>query len=178
MQAWRCSLLLAIGLWQLPGMVRAAPGAESPAVSPEVDVRGQAWPPVEQAALERCRGGFTNASGLEFSLGIDRFVTINGDVVAHTTLQIGDVRALTTEQAQAFRDSLSTGGIIQNGANNSYFGSLDSAAAGTLVQNSLNDQTIRTQTIINSTVNSLSLLKDLNFQATLRDAAIGAIGLK
>jgi hypothetical protein len=164
MHAPKRSLMLALAL--------CACGAAA-----DTGLPGGAWLPVPAATLEQYRGGFTNGSGLEFSLGLERLVSINGELVAHTTLQIDDVRAMTATQAQAARDHLATG-VIQNGANNQYFGSLDNTSAGMLVQNTLNDQTIRTQTVINSTLNSLSLLKDLNFQSTLRDAAIGAIGQK
>ena len=50
------------------------------------------------------------------------------------------------------------------------------AGRGTVVQNSLDGQAISTHTIISSSVNSMSLLKDMNFQAGLRDAGIRAIG--
>jgi hypothetical protein len=43
------------------------------------------------------------------------------------------------------------------------------------VQNTLNGQTIGTQTVISANVNSASLMKDLNFNAGLRDAGIRAI---
>ena len=48
--------------------------------------------------------------------------------------------------------------------------------AGTLIQNSLNDQHIKTLTIINTGVNSLGLLKALNTQTVLNDALLGALG--
>lgn len=136
------------------------------------------WQAVGSETLEMYRGGFTTPAGLQLAFGIERLVTINGAVVAHTTWQIGDIKATTGDLDSAASVSLATGKIIQNGPGNVFTGSLDHIVAGTLVQNSLNDQTIRSQTIISSTVNSLSLLKDLNFQATVRDAAISAIGSK
>ena len=42
--------------------------------------------------------------------------------------------------------------------------------AATVIQNSLNDQVLRTQTIVNGSVNSLQLLKLANFQDTLQNA--------
>jgi hypothetical protein len=48
--------------------------------------------------------------------------------------------------------------------------------AAVLVQNSLNDQAIRTQTTINTTVANLALLKAVNFESSLRDALNSAVG--
>jgi hypothetical protein len=48
--------------------------------------------------------------------------------------------------------------------------------AAVLVQNSLNDQAIRTQTTISTTVANLALLKAVNFESSLRDALSGAVG--
>ena len=53
------------------------------------------WEPVSAERLDETRGGFTTPAGLEVSLGIQRLVTINGDIVAKTTLQIADIRAIT-----------------------------------------------------------------------------------
>ena len=135
------------------------------------------WEALPEATLEAQRGGFTTAGGLELSLGIERLVSINGTVVAHTELRIEDVRALSGEQAGLARSALGGLQLVQNGANNRYFGSLDQTA-GTLVQNSLDNQTIRSQTLISTSVNSLSLLKDMNFNDTLRTAALAGIGAR
>lgn len=148
------------------------------AISDEEVAAARDWHPVSAETLDASRGGFTTPSGLELSLGIDRLVTINGNVVAHSMLQLGDISAIKGDPNTAVRDTLAVGKIIQNGPNNFYVGSLDQAVAGTLVQNTLNDQVIRSETTITSTINSLSLMKDINFQTTLRDAAIIAIGPK
>jgi hypothetical protein len=50
--------------------------------------------------------------------------------------------------------------------------------AATVVQNSLNNQDIRTLTQINAGVNSLGILHAINTQGALRDALIGAVGLR
>lgn len=131
------------------------------------------WEPVSAERLDAARGGFTTPAGLEVSLGIQRLVTINGDVVARTTLQIADIGAITTEQALQARDALSATTLVQNGAGNLYSGD---AVSGTFIQNTLSDQVIRSQTVISSSVNSTSLLKDLNFNQSVRDAALQSIG--
>jgi hypothetical protein len=47
--------------------------------------------------------------------------------------------------------------------------------AGTVVQNSLNDQHIQTLTTLNTTVNSLDLFKGLNLQDTLQTALLNSL---
>lgn len=133
---------------------------------------GPAWEPVGADQLDQARGGFTTPAGLELSLGIDRLVTINGDVVARTSVQIADIRAISGAEALKARAALSATTLVQNGAGNFFTGD---GVAGTFIQNSLSDQVIRSETVISSTVNSTSLMKDLNFNQSVRDAAIKAI---
>lgn len=125
------------------------------------------WIPVPADRLEAARGGFTTPAGLELSLGIERMVLINGQVVSRTSIQIADLRAIGSAEAAQVRDALASATLVQNGAGNVYSGD----AAGTFIQNSLSDQVIRSQTVISSTVNSSALLKDLNFSQSMRDAA-------
>ncbi|HEU4372559.1 MAG TPA: hypothetical protein VFS02_03665 [Telluria sp.] len=134
------------------------------------------WQMVAPAALDGMRGGFTTPEGLTLSLGIDRMVSINGEVVARTSFQIADMRNISGDEARQAQAALNAGQLVQNGAGNLALGDTLAAARGTFVQNSLDGQAISTQTIINSSVNSMSLLKDMNFQAGLRDAGIRAIG--
>ena len=142
--------------------------ALAPAVASQED-----WEPVSTEVLEETRGGFTTPAGLEVSLGIQRIVTINGDVVARSSLQIADVRAMTSAEALSAQEALGVTTLVQNGAGNSFTGD---GISGTFIQNSLSDQIIRTQTVISSTVNSSALLKDLNFNQSVRDAALQGIG--
>lgn len=130
------------------------------------------WEPVGADQLDQARGGFTTPAGLELSLGIERLVTINGDVVARTSVQIADIRAISGAEALKAREALSATALVQNGAGNFFTGD---SVTGTFIQNSLNDQVIRSQTVISSTVNSTSIMKDLNFNQSVRDAAIQAI---
>ena len=134
------------------------------------------WQLVAPAALDTMRGGFTSPGGLSLSLGIDRMVSINGEVVARTNFQIADLRNISSDEARQAHAALNTGQLVQNGTGNFALGDTFAAARGTVVQNSLDGQAISTHTIINSSVNSMSLLKDMNFQAGLRDAGIRAIG--
>jgi hypothetical protein len=134
------------------------------------------WQLVAPAALDTMRGGFITPAGLSLSLGIDRTVSINGEIVAHTNFHIADLRNISSDEARQVDAALNTGQLVQNGPGNFVLSDTLAATRGTVVQNSLDGQAISTSTIINSSVNSMSLLKDLNFQAGLRDAGIRAIG--
>lgn len=138
---------------------------------------GEGWVPVEESLLDQSRGGFTFETGLKLSLGIERVVSINGEVAARTSLQLTDISRLSAEQARLTSDALSAVKLVQNGRDNIYLGAMSAQTlGGTVIQNSLNDQLIRTHTVIHSSVNSMALLKTLNFQGSLSDAIARAAG--
>ena len=140
---------------------------------------GASWACVDDGILDGARAGFTRSDGLMVSLGIDRLVSINGDVVAHSRIDIADLGRVSADQARQTSDALSSVKLVQNGAANIYRAAdLGAALGGIVVQNSLNDQAIRTETVIESTVNSASLLNALHFQSTLQEALARAAGTR
>jgi hypothetical protein len=112
------------------------------------------WIAVDDSQLEQARGGFDAGNGMLVSLGVERLVSINGTVVASTHFSIPDMTQLSAAEAQRASDTL----------------------AAVLVQNSLNDQAIRSQTTIDTTVANLALLKAVNFESSLREALNSAVG--
>lgn len=129
------------------------------------------WEPVDSATLEQARGGFIAAGGLEVSLGIERMVTLNGNIVSRTNLTIPDIGRLSVEQARAAGQALSAINLVRSGSDSMALAPAVQAAPGaTLIQNSLNGQHIDSRTVINSSVNTLGLLTSLNFQGSLGDA--------
>ena len=162
--------LLHVGLWlAMAGYgMPAAAGEEIPAAD---------WEPVDAEQLDQVRGGFTTGSGLEMSLGIERLVLVNGAIVAHTNIELSDLNNVSAEQARLTSEALSSVKLIQNGGDNIYHaGASDHVLGATVIQNSLNDQLIASQTVISCTLNSASLLKTLNFQGSLSDALARAAG--
>jgi hypothetical protein len=162
--------LLHVSVWLalLSGGAQATAGTAGPA---------ERWVPVDEGQLAHMRGGFSLPSGLQVSLGIERLVSINGDIIARTSFDISNLNSLGAEQLQQTREALSSVKLIQNGHDNIYrAGDASGVIGGVVIQNTLNDQSIRSQTVINSTVNSASLLKTLNFQASLSDALTRAAG--
>ena len=106
---------------------------------------------VAPAVLDGYRGGFTTGSGLVVSLGIERIVTIDGQVASRSALQLDDLGRLAGGGAQAA-------------------GQLAQLTGGTVIQNSLNDRTIGIATIIHASVDTRGLMQAMHFQTTLANA--------
>ncbi len=160
LKASRAGLALALALAAWPAAGRAPAAAA-----------GAGWVPVAATVLDAARGGFTFDTGLRLTLGIDREISINGEVVSRTSLQLTDVSRLSPEQAQQTSAALSAVKLVQNGPDNIVAGAMSTQTlGGTVIQNSLNDQLIRTHTVIHSSVNSMALMQTLNFQGSLGEA--------
>lgn len=135
------------------------------------------WVAVDAAALERQRGGFTTPGGLVLSIGIERLVAINGQVLARTSVQLANLNGLGAQQLQQTGAALSAVKLIQNGTGNMEHAAFaDATLGGTIIQNTLSGQRIESRTIINASVNSLGLLKALNFNGSVSDAIARAAG--
>ncbi|MES2317630.1 MAG: hypothetical protein V4631_09065 [Pseudomonadota bacterium] len=135
------------------------------------------WVASDAATLDSMRGGFTMANGLTVSLGLERLVAINGAVVARTHVQVNDIGKLSEEQARQTSAALSSVKLIQNGSDNIYLaGFADATLGGTVIQNTLSDQHIGSRTVITASVNSIGLLKALNFNGNVSDAIARAAG--
>ena len=129
------------------------------------------WQAVEDGVLAEARGGFDAGNGLLVSLSIERLLSVNGNVVASSQLSVADLgKAASADALQ----------VVQNGVGNHVHAAMMANApmAALVLQNSANDQLIRGQTTINTTVNSLSILKDLNFSDSLRQALSTAIPVR
>ena len=134
------------------------------------------WAPVDEATLDANRGGFDTPGGLNISLGIERVVSVNGEVLSRTNLAIPDLASINAEQLAQARDALGTARLVQIGGSNFAPSDLGLGSGATFVQNSLDHQAILAQTTISSTVNSMALIKDMNFHATISDAIVRTAG--
>ncbi|MBE1159735.1 hypothetical protein [Dyella acidiphila] len=132
--------------------------------------------PVSNERLATVRGGFDLGEGLEASLGIERAVYIDGNLVTYTSVNIPDLAHVTTQQAAALASALSTVNV-QNGPGNSFDPStMGNATATTVIQNTLNNQTIRNLTTLNVAVNTLNAFRDQAMQQALQAAQVQALG--
>jgi hypothetical protein len=125
---------------------------------------------VDPAELDELRGGFITPGGIAVSLGIERIVTINGNVAERSQIEFGDLGSLTSGATAMSGDAAGHVRLIQNGTATMNVQLGRDILAGTFIQNSLNDQLISNQTIINASVNARGLLQTMNFQSTLANA--------
>lgn len=151
------------------------------------------WQPVADRTLEAMRGGFSLGGGLEVSFGITRAVYINGELVVETTLNLSRLAELGQE-AVAQLQQLQQLQVVQNGPGNTVVtgaapspskasgdsgptvSAVPGVATGTVIQNSLNNQQILHQTIINATSNGLGLMRLSTLHETLSEAIRQSIG--
>lgn len=147
------------------------------ALAARVQANPPGWVAVDGAVLATLRGGLTVAGGLQMSLGIERLVTINGEVVSRTSMQLAELGRMNADQARESGAALSAVKLIQHGSDNIYTaGFSNGTLGGTVIQNSLNGQRIESSTIIHSTVNSIGLLTTMNFSGNVSDAIARAAG--
>lgn len=129
------------------------------------------WTAVEDSTLASMRGGFDFGNGLSVSFGIERAVYINGALVTNTTINVGDLARVTPEQAAMISRQAAAINLVQNGPGNaSTLTGSDLAMPGTVIQNTLSNQNIQSQTIINASSNALGLMKTLNTLNSLCEA--------
>jgi len=130
---------------------------------------------VDSAVLDEARGGFLTGDGLMVNLGLERLVSINGNVVERTEMQLGDIGKLARGEASLPAEAVGELRLIQNGDVRSLAGNAQNLLGGTIIQNSLNDQIIKNQTSINATVNTAGMLRALNFGTSLNNALSTAV---
>jgi hypothetical protein len=65
--------------------------------------------------------------------------------------------------------------LIQNGTGNFVQPGIAQTAAGTVIQNTLNNQNISSVTLLNASVNSLQMFKGLDLHSTLRNVITSAV---
>jgi hypothetical protein len=128
------------------------------------------WEAVSERTLDGLRGGFDVGSGLLVSFGITRAVYINGDLVTQTTLNFGRLSELTPAQAAQLDQQMAALNLVQTGPGNSVAPDVVSTGAGTIIQNTLNNQHIVNQTVIDARSNAMGMIKNLNIQNTLNEA--------
>ena len=147
------------------------------------------WVAASNEKLDQLRGGFDVGRGLTVSFGFIRTVMINGDLVSKSSFNIPDIAKITPDELRTTATAMAQAGVVlQNGPGNSVesLAGHDITAStqaslpipiptSTIVQNSLNNQNIQTLTVINTGVNSLSLLKTINTQIVLKDALLDTL---
>ena len=128
------------------------------------------WQAVSNRKLDTLRGGFDTGRGLMVSFGISRAVYVNGNLVTHTTLNFGPLADLTPARAAQLQSQLLTLRPVQVGPGNSFQPGPSGPAVSTVIQNTLDNQQIVNQTVINASSNAMGMIKTMNLQNTLNEA--------
>ena len=134
------------------------------------------WLAASDHTLDQLRGGFDMGGGLVVSFGVSRTVSINGQRVSATSFQVDGLSRLSPAQAAALGQQLSAQSqAVQNGPGNTVLAGAVTVPLALYVQNTLDNQTLQTQTVIQAASNGLSLVKNLKLQTTLNSALTDAI---
>lgn len=138
---------------------------------------------VASEQLSETRGGFeTTDRGqtLRISFGIERAVFVNGALVSTSTLALDGLARMTNVGAGApgasVRSVGSTANVVRNGADNVLSIAPQDLPAGTLIlQNSLSNQRLDANTVVNAVVEASGLLRATRLEAAMREATTGAL---
>ncbi|MGA4047964.1 hypothetical protein ACI2VF_15285 [Ralstonia nicotianae] len=138
-----------------------------------------AWTAVSEDRLDDMRGGFDipSVDNLRISFGIDRAVYVNGALTTSVSVNIPDVARMTADQARQLAAVANTVSLVQNGPNNAFSPDavVGATAAATVIQNTLNNQTLQSLTTINAAVNSLPQFRQLNLGNLLQNALTNVV---
>ena len=128
------------------------------------------WAPVSDAVLDGLRGGFQSSlTGPIVSFGIERTVFLNGHLISSVTLTIPDASKIVAD----VRDAIT---LVQHGNGNRVSHDVSTLAPFmTVIQNSLDHQTIQSHTVINATVSALGWARSLDLGHALSLANLNAI---
>ena len=177
-----CRRVFTAGLCML--LLASVCQAQTPQVLQSVELQppdASLWLAASDQTLDKLRGGFDLGTGLMVSFGISRAVYVNGQLITSTTFRVGDLTSLTPQQATVLSQQISTqtqAQVVKNGPGNTMELSIASAPLSTFIQNTLNNQSIRNQTIIDMTSNGMGIAKGLNLQATIDAAIADALGTR
>lgn len=164
------------------GQAQSAPPAPPPhmaaaaAERSEPNALGAELVALRSDQLEEVRGGFVGDGGLKISFGIERAVYLNGTLVTTTSLNIAELSKISGGSAQVTGNIAGSLGLLQSGAGNVFApGAVSSTAAGTIIQNTLDNQKISTITRIDAVVNSSGILRSMNLQSSMNSAIINSL---
>ena len=164
----------ALGLALLASGFSACASAEDRSASERVARHAEIWMAVGDTLLDDLRGGFDPGNGLMVTFGISRATYVNGDLVAQTTLNFGQLNNLSAGQAAQLSKQMAALNLIQIGPGNN-FAPQQVGTSGTVIQNTLDNQHIVNQTVIDASGNALGMIKNLNTQAPVTDGVVRAI---
>jgi hypothetical protein len=143
-----------------PAAAAEAPALEHRHLPASVSLAFADRPSVAPEVLASMRGGFTGSVGgelLEMSFGIERVVSVNGDIVGTTRFRLPSLRL----------DSVQSASLLQSGSGNHVATDIARNIPLQVIQNTLDNQVLRQVTTIDASVRNLELFRAVQFGATL-----------
>lgn len=143
-----------------PAWAQKTPNGDSGKARVVADPLGRA---VDDRRLAGIRGGFDTGTGLMASFGFERLVYVNGSLVSSTQVQIPDIGHMTAEQAQALSAVAHQVQVVQVGPGNVFDPvTLQQSMGATVIQNSLDNQSLQTLTRLDISLNGLDLSRSFD----------------
>lgn len=131
---------------------------------------------VTEQELDLMRGGFSSADGLEISFGIEQAVFIDGVLQLATNLNASQLSSMLRKQvAPSNTDPMVAQGLnIMQSDFSTVTMNVDKIGSriDTIIQNSGNQRVIDSITLINASVSSLGLFRELNLLNTFQQQQI------
>jgi hypothetical protein len=158
-------------------IAKKAPG-ESARTLDAGNVLGQQLAALDTAALDEVRGGFQlEGSSLTFSIGIERAVYINGNLVATNVLNLKDLQSTSggTNVTGVSPAASSSALVVQNGPGNSVALPVAQNPTATVIQNSLDGQKIQAVTTVNASVNSLQTVRAMSVANAIQYGIVSSL---
>lgn len=116
---------------------------------------------VSDPELEELRGGFLTSDGLEIRFGLEQIVLVDGTLATRSSLNLSSLSQSNSATAPQLFDQNKLVQIVQNGDHNHISADVAqnfSAGLMTVIQNSLDAQTIQNLTVLNVGVSNMSVI--------------------
>ena len=129
-------------------------------------------PKASDERLNSLRGGVDVSPALHISFGLERLTSVNGTLVASTQFQVQDIAHVTAAEAQAIQHALGSVLTVTNGQVSMMALPAGNQSLGTVIQNSLSNQSIKNIVTVDIATNSLALLGAANAVDQLRNLSL------
>jgi len=132
------------------------------------------WKVADDREIGDTRGGLVSGDGLEFALGIEKFIYVNGILEATNTLNI----VKDAKGVPQLAPGQPLGPMVKwitIGPGNTFDQENLSSGFFTVIQNTLDQQTIRNIDKISATITVLPLLRAINQEAVLNQGLIKSL---
>ncbi|MGA7104009.1 MAG: hypothetical protein WBX49_01570 [Candidatus Deferrimicrobiaceae bacterium] len=132
----------------------------------------QSWEVAGDQEISEARGGYVTEGGLQFSIGIEKTILVDGILQAANSLNVvqdgsGALQASTTTGEMLTRVDLGTGNTFLPGTLGPGF--------FTVIQNSMDKKFIQNLTEINATISVLGLSREIGQATTLNHQLVQSL---